>query len=84
MWFGRGGGVPQEVRRIKQACGKDFLTVCPGVRPQWATMGDQKRVMTPKQALAEGADYLVIGRPITHAHNPPSLGEATGRGDRTP
>ncbi|HIK37580.1 MAG: orotidine-5'-phosphate decarboxylase [Geminocystis sp.] len=62
---------PQEVRQIKQACGKEFLTVCPGVRPQWATMEDQKRVMTPTQAFAEGADYLVIGRPITHADNPP-------------
>ncbi|WP_324282513.1 orotidine-5'-phosphate decarboxylase [Cyanobacterium aponinum UTEX 3221] len=61
---------PQEARKLKQVCGDDFILVCPGVRPEWAVTGDQQRVMTPKQAFAEGADYLVIGRPITQAENP--------------
>lgn len=61
---------PHEVSQLKQVCGKDFLLVCPGVRPQWALTGDQQRVMTPQQALAQGADFLVIGRPITQAENP--------------
>lgn len=60
-----------EVSVIKEDCGKNFLTVCPGVRPSWAVKGDQKRIMTPKEALAIGADFLVIGRPITKNENPP-------------
>lgn len=60
---------PFEVRDIKEACGADFITVVPGVRPAWAAAGDQKRFMTPAEAVAAGADYLVIGRPIT---NPPA------------
>lgn len=58
---------PHEVPAIKQACGKDFLTITPGVRPHWAHRGDQQRVMTPAEAIQAGADYLVIGRPITEA-----------------
>ncbi|MDJ0601219.1 MAG: orotidine-5'-phosphate decarboxylase [Crocosphaera sp.] len=61
---------PQEVAQLRQVCGKDFVLVCPGVRPTWANAGDQQRVMTPKQALNAGADYLVIGRPITMADDP--------------
>ncbi|MGK7936267.1 MAG: orotidine-5'-phosphate decarboxylase [Xenococcaceae cyanobacterium] len=61
---------PHEVNQLRQVCGDDFLLVCPGVRPSWAVAGDQKRVMTPAQAIAAGADYLVIGRPITQAENP--------------
>ncbi|WP_009633258.1 orotidine-5'-phosphate decarboxylase [Synechocystis sp. PCC 7509] len=61
---------PQEVAQLKDSCGKDFLLVCPGVRPTWAETGDQKRSMTPAQAIALGADYLVIGRPITAAADP--------------
>lgn len=60
---------PQEVEQVKKACGSDFLTVVPGVRPNWAAAGDQKRLATPAATLAAGADYLVIGRPIT---NPPA------------
>ncbi len=60
---------PREIKAIRDACGKDFLIVTPGVRPTWVAKGDQKRVTTPKEALAAGADYLVIGRPIT---NPPA------------
>lgn len=56
---------PQEIAVIRAACGRDFLIVTPGVRPLWASKGDQQRVMAPKDALTAGADYLVIGRPIT-------------------
>lgn len=61
---------PHEAQKLKEVCGKDFILVCPGVRPVWATAGDQQRIMTPEQALQQGADYLVIGRPITQAENP--------------
>lgn len=59
----------KEVKAIKKACGEEFLTVTPGVRPAWAQANDQTRIVTPGQALADGADYLVIGRPITAAEN---------------
>ncbi|MFZ5943069.1 MAG: orotidine-5'-phosphate decarboxylase [Bacillota bacterium] len=62
---------PQEVKEIKEACGQGFLTVCPGVRPRWAELGDQKRITTPEEAVKIGVDYLVIGRPITGHANPP-------------
>ncbi len=61
---------PQEVAQLRQSCGDDFLLVCPGVRPIWADKGDQKRSLTPAQAIIAGADYLVIGRPITDAVDP--------------
>lgn len=61
---------PHEVSQLRQICGKDFLLVCPGVRPSWSELGDQKRVMTPAQAIQAGANYIVIGRPITDAENP--------------
>ncbi|MEY2984600.1 MAG: hypothetical protein RLZZ568_1217 [Cyanobacteriota bacterium] len=61
---------PLEAAQLRQGCGTDFLLVCPGVRPTWASLGDQQRVMTPRQAIAAGADYLVIGRPLTAAPNP--------------
>jgi orotidine-5'-phosphate decarboxylase len=61
---------PQEVAQLRDTCGNDFLLVCPGVRPIWADMGDQKRSLTPAQAMQAGADYLVIGRPITAASDP--------------
>ncbi|MEH2327941.1 orotidine-5'-phosphate decarboxylase [Nostoc sp.] len=61
---------PQEVAQLRQTCGNDFLLVCPGVRPTWADKGDQKRSLTPAQAIIAGADYLVIGRPITAATEP--------------
>jgi orotidine-5'-phosphate decarboxylase len=61
---------PQEVAQLRRICGDDFLLVCPGVRPLWSTQGDQSRVMTPSQALKAGADYLVIGRPITNDAEP--------------
>lgn len=61
---------PQEVAQLRQTCGDDFLLVCPGVRPKWAEAGDQKRSLTPSDAIKAGADYLVIGRPITAADDP--------------
>jgi orotidine-5'-phosphate decarboxylase len=61
---------PQEVTQLRQACGPNFLLVTPGVRPSWSETGDQKRIMTPADALKAGSDYLVIGRPITAAADP--------------
>ncbi|NET69810.1 MAG: orotidine-5'-phosphate decarboxylase [Sphaerospermopsis sp. SIO1G2] len=61
---------PQEVAQLRDSCGQDFLLVCPGVRPSWAEKGDQKRSLSPAQAIQAGADYLVIGRPITAAADP--------------
>ncbi|AUB83335.1 orotidine-5'-phosphate decarboxylase [Candidatus Thiodictyon syntrophicum] len=61
---------PQEAALVRRALGPGFLLVTPGVRPAGAAVGDQKRVMTPAQAIAAGADYLVIGRPITGAPDP--------------
>ena len=56
-----------EARMIKRACGDAFVTVVPGVRPAWAGANDQKRAMTPAEALQNGADFLVIARPILAA-----------------
>ena len=61
---------PKEVGLIRDACGNDFLIVTPGVRPAFAAQDDQKRVTTPADALRAGADYLVIGRPISAAADP--------------
>jgi orotidine-5'-phosphate decarboxylase len=58
---------PHEAALLRADLGPSFKLVTPGVRPQWAAANDQKRVMTPAEALAQGADYVVIGRPITHA-----------------
>ncbi len=59
-----------EIRIIKEACGDDFITMVPGIRPALSNSDDQKRTMTPEEAIKEGANYLVIGRPITKADNP--------------
>jgi orotidine-5'-phosphate decarboxylase len=56
---------PHEVAAIRAACGPELLIITPGVRPAWAASGDQRRVMTPAEALLAGSDYLVIGRPLT-------------------
>ena len=61
---------PHEIETLRAECGADFLLVVPGIRPAWADAGDQKRVMTPAEAARRGADYLVIGRPITAAADP--------------
>ncbi|MCM2264877.1 MAG: orotidine-5'-phosphate decarboxylase [Desulfuromonadales bacterium] len=67
---------PQEVSLIRQACGQNFAIVTPGVRPADASLDDQKRVMTPAEALRVGADYLVIGRPISAAADPAAAAES--------
>lgn len=61
---------PLEIELIRAACGPDFLIVTPGVRPGFAAVDDQKRIMTPAEAVKAGADYLVIGRPIAKADDP--------------
>lgn len=64
---------PKEAKLLKENVEtKDLLLVTPGIRPEWAVAGDQSRIMTPKQAIADGSDYLVIGRPITQP--PPEVG----------
>jgi orotidine-5'-phosphate decarboxylase len=60
----------QEAAPLRSACGRDFCLVTPGIRPVDARAHDQQRVMTPRDALAAGSDYLVIGRPITQAADP--------------
>ncbi|WP_267384017.1 orotidine-5'-phosphate decarboxylase [Cyanobacterium sp. uoEpiScrs1] len=66
---------PREVSQLRQVCGEDFLLICPGIRPSWFETGDQRRVMTPLEAMKAGADYLVIGRPITMANDPAAAWE---------
>ena len=61
---------PHEVAHVRDVVGSDMTLVVPGIRPAWAEAGDQKRFMTPKEALKAGADLLVIGRPITGTTNP--------------
>jgi len=60
----------QEVELIRNNCSPEFLTVTPGIRPSGSDQGDQRRVLTPEQALAAGVNYMVIGRPITQAESP--------------
>ena len=67
---------PTDLVSIRAACGPDFRTVVPGVRPTGAAAGDQKRVATPREALANGADVLVVGRPVTAAPDPDAALEA--------
>jgi orotidine-5'-phosphate decarboxylase len=61
---------PREIQVLRVEFGNKIKIVVPGIRPSWSQAGDQKRVMTPRQALDAGADYLVIGRPITEHANP--------------
>ena len=61
---------PQEAAAIRQCCGPDFLIVTPGIRPVFGDKGDQSRTATPAEALRDGADYLVVGRPILAAGDP--------------
>ncbi|EFB2840916.1 MULTISPECIES: orotidine-5'-phosphate decarboxylase [Escherichia] len=60
----------QEAVRFKQVFGQEFKLVTPGIRPQGSDAGDQRRIMTPEQALAAGVDYMVIGRPVTQSADP--------------
>ncbi len=61
---------PQEIKPLRTEFGDRIRIVVPGIRPNWSKPGDQKRVMTPREAIDAGADYLVIGRPITAHPNP--------------
>jgi len=67
---------PQEVAVLRDLCGPEFLLVVPGIRPAGAAMGDQKRVTGPRAAMQAGADYLVVGRPITEAPHPAAAARA--------
>ncbi len=60
---------PYEITAIRKVCGHDFKLIVPGIRPESSDAGDQKRIMTPYEAMERGADYLVIGRPITQSGN---------------
>ncbi|HPW17688.1 MAG TPA: orotidine-5'-phosphate decarboxylase [Candidatus Aminicenantes bacterium] len=61
---------PREIEVLRREFGRELVIVTPGIRPVWAAAQDQKRVMTPAEAVAKGADYLVIGRPVTGAPAP--------------
>jgi len=61
---------PQELAALRKSIGNDFCLVTPGIRPAGSVQDDQRRVMTPREAMDDGADYLVIGRPITAASDP--------------
>lgn len=70
---------PQEVALVREACGPDFLIVTPGIRPAGSARGDQSRTATPSAALAAGADYIVVGRPILEAADPAAAAAAIVR-----
>jgi orotidine-5'-phosphate decarboxylase len=65
-----------ETRELRRELGNDFAIVTPGVRPAGTSAGDQARVVTPKEAIAAGATYLVVGRPILEAADPSQAAEA--------
>ncbi len=66
---------PLEIEVVRAACGAEFLLVVPGIRPSDTGVQDQKRTMTPEDAVRAGANYLVVGRPITRAPDPPAAAE---------
>lgn len=61
---------PQEVRALRETFGRDFIILCPGVRPAKSSKHDHHRIATPKEAISSGADYIVVGRPVLEASNP--------------
>lgn len=67
---------PREIELVRDACGPGFKIITPGIRPAGAEMGDQRRVMTPAEAVRAGASYIVIGRPITSAPDPAAVAGA--------
>jgi orotidine-5'-phosphate decarboxylase len=67
---------PAEVRLLRTELGKDAVLVTPGVRPAGSAAGDQKRIATPAQAIADGADFIVVGRPIRDAPDPAAAARA--------
>ncbi|HEX6178026.1 MAG TPA: orotidine-5'-phosphate decarboxylase [Thermoanaerobaculia bacterium] len=66
---------PHEIETIRAACGDDFVILTPGIRPSGSDAGDQRRTMTPREAISAGADYIVVGRPITGAADPRSAAQ---------
>ena len=64
-----------EIERIRDICGNDFVVLTPGIRPKGAEMYDQKRVLTPREAIKKGADYIVVGRPIIQSKDPEKVAE---------
>ena len=66
---------PLEIEPIRKTCGDDFVIVTPGIRPAWASAGDQRRITTPAEAIQRGADYIVVGRPIIEAEDPLAAAE---------
>lgn len=66
---------PLEIAAVREACGPDFVIITPGIRPAGAAANDQKRTMTPREAVRLGATYLVVGRPITAAPDPVKAAE---------
>jgi orotidine-5'-phosphate decarboxylase len=60
---------PHEISAIREACGRELVILTPGIRPAGSDAGDQRRTMTPREAVDAGADYIVVGRPITSAKN---------------
>jgi orotidine-5'-phosphate decarboxylase len=67
---------PEEAVSLRKITGGEMLLVTPGIRPAGSAAGDQKRIMTPAKAIAAGADYLVVGRPITEAGDPKAAAQA--------
>ncbi len=67
---------PEEVSAMRTLLGPDITLITPGIRPSGSAAGDQKRIMTPANAIEAGADYLVIGRPVTQADDPKASAEA--------
>lgn len=63
----------QEAKILRELIGQDFSLVTPGIRPEGSNADDQKRIVTPKQAMLDGSTHLVIGRPITKAENPTEI-----------
>ena len=70
---------PHEIAPLREVCGPDFVLMVPGIRPAGSASGDQKRVMTPRQAVELGASHLVVGRPISQAADPRAAAEAIAR-----
>ena len=70
---------PHEISAIREVCGPNFKLIVPGIRPDWAVKGDQRRITTPREAVDLGADYLVIGRPITKDENPVRAAKRIGK-----
>jgi orotidine-5'-phosphate decarboxylase len=71
-----------DVRDVRDACGDDFVLVVPGIRPEGSNGDDQVRVLTPGEAIERGADYLVVGRPVTDAPDPAGVARSIVRGVR--